>query len=142
MRRGIAVAPGIAIGTAYCIHEVFVNPERPSIKPSEIGNELALFEAARQKSIEEVRGLQAKVLRQIGKPAAAIFAVHETILNDASFIHRVRQSISDDLCTAQAALARLLEHYQTILTRSSDALFQDRLADIPRPGDAIVQSPQ
>ena len=130
MRRGIAVAPGIAIGTAYCIHEVFVNPERPHIKPDEIGSELAIFESARQKSLDEVRGLQAKVLRQIGKPAAAIFAVHESILNDASFIHRVRQSISDELCTSQAALARLVEHYQNVLNRSSEALFQDRLADI------------
>ncbi len=130
MRRGIAVAPGIAIGTAYCIHEVFVNPDRPRIKPNEIGSELAIFESARQKSIEEVRGLQAKVLRQIGKSAAAIFAVQESILTDVSFVHRVRQSISDDLCTAQGSLARLVEHYQQLLTRSSDALFQDRLADI------------
>lgn len=130
MRRGIAVAPGIAIGTAYCIHEVFVNPDRPHIKPNEIGTELAIFESAREKSIEEVRALQSKVLRQIGKPAAAIFAVHETILNDTSFVQRIRQSISDDLCTAQGALARLLEHYQQLLYRNSDALFQDRLADI------------
>lgn len=130
MRRGIAVAPGIAIGTAYCIHEVYVNPDRPHIKPNEIGSELALFETARQKSIEEVRSLQAKVLRQIGKPAAAIFAVHETILNDTAFIQRVRHSISDDLCTAQSALARLQEHYQLLLSRSSDALFNERLADI------------
>jgi phosphoenolpyruvate-protein phosphotransferase (PTS system enzyme I) len=130
MRRGIAVAPGIAIGTAYCIHEVFVNPERRQIKSSEIGNELEIFEVARQKSIVEIRALQAKALRQIGKQAAAIFAVHETILNDSGFIHRVRKSICDDLCTSQAALARLIDHYRNALEKHSDALFQDRLADI------------
>jgi phosphoenolpyruvate-protein phosphotransferase (PTS system enzyme I) len=130
MRRGIAVAPGIAIGTAYCIHEVFVNPERRHIKSAEIGNELEAFETARKKSIADLKGLQAKALRQIGKQAAAIFAVHETILNDSGFVQRVRQSICDDLSTCQAALAKLLDHYQAMLERNTDALFQDRLADI------------
>ncbi|MDZ4851143.1 MAG: phosphoenolpyruvate--protein phosphotransferase [Pirellulaceae bacterium] len=130
MRRGIAVAPGIAIGTAYCIHEVFVNPERRQILASEIETELASFESARQKSLVEVRAIQAKVLRQIGKSAAAIFAVHESILNDEALIQRIRTSIRDNLCTVQAALAKLLEHYQHLLNSHSNELFQNRLADI------------
>jgi phosphoenolpyruvate-protein phosphotransferase (PTS system enzyme I) len=130
MKKGIAVAPGIAIGTAYCIHEVFVNPERRKIKVQEIGAELAAFETARQKSIVELKALQAKALRQIGKPAAAIFSVHESILQDASFVQRVRQSISDQLCTSQAALALAVEHYQTLLARQPDPLFQERVVDI------------
>lgn len=130
MRRGIAVAPGIAIGTAYCIHEVFVNPERRQIVASEIEAELASFESARQKSLVEVRAIQAKVLRQIGKSAAAIFAVHESILNDDALIQRVRTSIRDHRCTVQAALAKLLEHYQHLLNSHSNELFQNRLADI------------
>ncbi len=130
MRRGIAVAPGIAIGTAYCIHEVFVNPERRSIKASEIGNELALFETARRKSIVEIKNLQAKALRQIGKAAAAIFAVQETILNDTGFIQRVRQAIVDELCSSQAALAKVLEYFQGLLESRHDSLFQERSADI------------
>ena len=27
MHKGIAVSPGVAVGSAYCIHEIFVDPE-------------------------------------------------------------------------------------------------------------------
>ncbi len=79
MRRGIAVAPGVAIGTAYCIHEVFVNPDRPSIRSEEVASELAKFDIAYEKTLEEIRLLQIKAQRQIGKQAAAVFEAHETM---------------------------------------------------------------
>jgi phosphotransferase system enzyme I (PtsI) len=130
MRRGIAVAPGIAIGTAYCIHEVFVNPERRTIKASEIGNELERFETARQKSLAEIKGLHVKAVRQIGKSAAAIFTVQESILHDSGFVQGVRRRIVDELCSSQAALAKVLEYYQGILESRQDSLFRERSADI------------
>lgn len=130
MRRGIAVAPGIAIGTAYCIHEVFVNPERRRIDRNDIDEELAAFERARQVSLVELKTLQAKALKQLGKPAASIFAVQETILNDATLTQRIRHGIRDQLLTSQAALAKLLEHYQGLMDKHQDDLFRDRMADI------------
>jgi phosphotransferase system enzyme I (PtsI) len=130
MRRGIAVAPGIAIGTAYCIHEVFVNPERRRIDRNDIDEELAAFERARQVSLVELKTLQAKALKQLGKPAASIFAVQETILHDATFTQRIRHGIRDQLLTSQAALAKLLEHYQGLMDKHQDDLFRDRMADI------------
>ncbi len=130
MRKGIAVSPGVTIGTAYCIHEVFVAPDREHLQPEEVASEVARFEAARKKSIADVRALHTKLERQVGKDAAAVFAVHESILQDAALVGKVRHWMTHDRLSAQAALARLIETYRELLDRSGDAYLRERLADI------------
>src|SRR5690606_38051326 len=104
MRKGIAVSPGVAVGTAYCIHEIYVDPDAKRLEDREITAELARYEAARDRVSSELKALQQKVERQVSREAAAIFAVHEAILRDAAFTNRVRGWIVNDRFTAQAAL--------------------------------------
>ncbi len=130
MYKGIAVSPGVSIGTAYCIHEVFVDPGRQLLEPQEVPAELARFENARKKSIADVRGLQKKVATQVGQDAAAIFAVHESILQDPALVGKVRGWITDQKMTASAALAKLLQFYRALLEKSGDDYLQERIADI------------
>lgn len=130
MRKGIAVSPGVTIGIAYCIHEVFVDPGRGLLEPHEVAGELARFENARKQSIQDLRALQKKVESQVGKDAAAIFAVHESILGDATLLRMVRSWIQDDRLSSPAALAKLVEYYRGLLDRSRDAYLQERLTDI------------
>lgn len=130
MRKGIAVSPGVTIGTAYCIHEVFVAPDRETLQPEEVASEVARFEAARKKSIADVRALHVKLERQVGKDAAAVFAVHESILQDVALVGKVRHWMTHDHMSAQAALAKLVETYRELLDRSGDAYLRERLADI------------
>ncbi len=130
MRKGIAVSPGVSIGAAYCIHEVFVEPGRGRLESHEVAGELAKFENARKRSIADLRVLQQKVEQQVGKDSAAIFAVHESILQDSTLVGKVRNWIKDDRSPAQAALARLLDYYRGLLDRSRDEYLRERLADI------------
>jgi phosphoenolpyruvate-protein phosphotransferase (PTS system enzyme I) len=130
MRKGIAVSPGVTIGTAYCIHDVFVDPKREYVKASEVDGELARFENARKRSIEDLRSLQQKVTHQVGKDAAAIFAVHETILQDVALLNKVRAFIREQNLSAPAALAKAMEYYRSLLSKSSDDYLKERIADI------------
>jgi phosphoenolpyruvate-protein phosphotransferase (PTS system enzyme I) len=129
MRKGIAVSPGVTIGKAYCIHDVFVDPARSTLKAHEIGAEMARFENARKRSIEDLRTLQQKVIHQVGKDAASIFAVHETILQDTALLNKVRSFIQDRL-SAPAALAQTLEYYRALMSKSADEYLRERVADI------------
>lgn len=130
MRRGIAVSPGVSIGTAYCIHEVFVDPGKSTLGADEVAGELARFEEARKRSIADLRAVQAKIERQVGKEAAAVFAVHESILQDVALVRRIRSGIQQEHLSVQAALAQLLEHYRSLLDRSGDEYLRERMADI------------
>jgi len=136
MRKGIPVSPGVAVGTAFCIHEIFVNPDTSRLEASEISGELSNFEEAREKAAGELRALQVKVEQQVGHDEAAIFGVHESILRDAVFSSKVRDWIANDRLTAQAGLARLLDEYTGVFARTNDAYLKERLNDIR---DVIVR---
>ena len=130
MRRGIAVSPGVAVGTAYCIHEILVSPEKERLEDDEVAAELAAYESAREKTAADLHALQSKVENQLGHHEAAIFAVHEAILRDRDFTHKVRTWIVDDRLTAATALQRLLEHYGYLFARTRDSYLRDRLNDV------------
>src|SRR5262245_41620515 len=120
MRKGIAVSPGVAVGTAYCISEIFVNPDTKRLEDNEVTAELARYETARDKAAAELRALQAKVSSQVGREEAAIFGAHETILRDAAFTNKIRNWIVNDRLTAPAALHRLLEQYAVASAAQDD----------------------
>ncbi|MCH2180854.1 MAG: phosphoenolpyruvate--protein phosphotransferase [Mariniblastus sp.] len=130
MRRGIAVSPGVAIGTAYVIHEIFVNPDTKRLKDTEITAELANYETARDKAGADLRALERKVDAQVGHEEAAIFAVHRSILRDVAFTNKIRGWIVDDRMTAAAALHRLLGEYTTLFSKTNDDYLKERLNDV------------
>ncbi len=124
------MSPGVAIGTAYVIHEIFVNPDTKRLEDSEITAELANYETARDKAGAGLRALERKVEAQVGHDEAAIFAVHQSILRDAAFTNKVRNWIVDERMTSAAALHRLLGEYTTIFAKTRDEYLQERLNDV------------
>ncbi len=130
MRKGLGVSPGVAIGRAYCIHEIFVNPDTKCLEDSEVTGELASYESARGRAARDLRALQQKVESQVGRDEAAIFAVHQAILRDAAFTDKIREWIVEERLTAQAALHRLVEEYAVLFARTNDAYLRERLNDV------------
>ena len=130
MRKGIAVSPGIAIGSAYVIHEILVNSDSKRLADTEITAELAAYETARDKSAVDLRALQRKVESQVGNEEAAIFAVHGAILRDTAFTNKIRNWIVEDRMTSAAALHRLLGEYTTVFAKTNDDYLKERLNDV------------
>jgi phosphotransferase system enzyme I (PtsI) len=130
MRKGIPVSPGVAVGTAYCIHEIFVNPDTKRLEDNEVTAELANYETARDKAAAELRALMHKVETQVGREEAKIFAVQEDILRDPNFTHEVRNWIVKDRLTSQTALHRLLEQYSRIFASTDDEYIKEKINDV------------
>ena len=130
MRKGIAVSPGVAIGKAYVIHEIFVNPDTKRLEDNEVTAELAKYETARDRADADLQALYRKVERQVGRDEASVFLVHRSILRDAAFTNKIRGWVVNDRMTASASLHRLLGEYTTLLTRTNDEYLKERLNDI------------
>src|SRR4029079_3801872 len=101
MRKGIGVSPGVAIGTAYCIHEIYVNPDTRRLEKAEVLAELDRYDQARDKAASDLSALYPKVATQVGPQEAAIFRAHEAILRDPSFQAKIRTWIVDECQSAQ-----------------------------------------
>ena len=130
MRRGIPVSPGIAIGTAYVIHQIYVSPNSKRLEDFEITAELANYETARDKAAVDLLALERKVNAQVGHEEASIFAVHQSILRDTAFTKKIRGWIVDERMSAPAALHRLLGEYTALFTKTKDDYLQERLNDV------------
>jgi phosphotransferase system enzyme I (PtsI) len=120
----------VAVGTAYCIHEIFVNPDTKRLEDRDVTAELAQYETARDRTAADLRALQSKVEAQVGHDEAAIFGVHESILRDGAFTDKIRNWIVNDRMTTQAALHRLLSEYTSLFARTKDEYLKERVNDV------------
>lgn len=118
------------MGTAFCINEIFVNPAKLQVDEAETAAELAKYETARERARHDLSTLESTIAKQAGRDAAAIFAAQAAILRDSAFTSNVRTWIVEEHISAQAALQKLLELYQTVFSRVEDAYLKERLDDI------------
>ena len=130
MRKGIAVSPGVAVGTAYCIHQIFVGPTGKPLAEEEVLAELARYELAIEKTVADLHALHHKVATQVGEKEAAIFHTHESILRDPAFIAKVRDFVVREHQSVQAALHHVLNEYTSLFARTKDEYIKERLADV------------
>ena len=54
MRRGIAVSPGVAVGTAYCLDEIYVSPDTKRLEDREIIRQERFVKQRQQARSKEV----------------------------------------------------------------------------------------
>src|SRR4029077_4242096 len=130
MRKGIGVSPGVAVGTAYCIHEIFVDRATRRLAADEVFPELARYEKARDATAADLHSLHHKVATQVGKSEAAIFQAHESILRDPAFNEKIRRWIVDEHQTAPYALNQVFQEYISLFARTRDEYLRERLADV------------
>ncbi|MDA7980853.1 MAG: phosphoenolpyruvate--protein phosphotransferase [Pirellulales bacterium] len=130
MRKGLPVSPGVAVGTAYCIHEIFWNPRGKPISESEVDAEQERYERAVAKTSDDLEALHEKVASQVGQKEADIFRVHLAILHDPTFHAKVRDWIVSQRSTASAALHHVLNDFSSLFARTKDEYLKQRLADV------------
>ena len=130
MRKGIGVSPGVVIGKAYCIHDIFVNPKTRRLAEDKIFAELRRFELAREHAAAELRALHQKVATQVGAEQAGVFKAHEAILHDPAFTAKMRARIVDHREAGPAALEHVLGEYTALFTRMDDEYLRERLVDV------------
>jgi phosphotransferase system enzyme I (PtsI) len=136
MRRGLAVSPGVAVGTAYCIHEIYFDRQAQPLEDDQVVQEWDRFERALERTEADLRALYQKVATQVGPQEAEIFHAHETILRDPAFLAKVNDWIVNQRQQAEAALHHVMNDYTSLFARTKDEYLKERLADIR---DVIVR---
>ena len=130
LRDGVTVSPGVAVGNAYCIRDIFLGDETRPLDDVAALHELYRYDVAREKTALDLKSVYKKVLDQLGEQQASIFLAHEAILHDPAFTAKVRSWIVDSKQSAQAALQRLLAEYTDLFAYTTDEFLKERLADI------------
>jgi phosphoenolpyruvate-protein phosphotransferase len=129
-RTGVAVSPGIAIGTARCLHECAMGPEAPPPDDQAVPPKLARYDRARILVAAELAVLHHQLAEQSGLDKAAIYHGRLALLRDPVFTAQLRAWIVEGGHAAEEAFARLLRESCGPTAQMDDENFKCRLDDV------------
>ncbi len=125
---GKSILNGIAIGPLRIYKKAETQTAVTSgLTPEE---EYARFEAARVKAQEQLGGLYEKALDEVGEENAAIFEIHQMMLDDEDYLDAVKGIIDTQNATAEYAATTTGENFSAAFAAMEDAYMQARAADV------------
>lgn len=133
---GKSILNRIAIGTLRIYKKAEIKISAASSLTPEM--ELARFEAARVKAQEQIGELYKKALTEAGEDNAAIFEVHQMMLDDEDYLEAVKSAIEDQNATAEHAAAAAGDRFAEDFSAMEDPYMQARGEDIRDISQRVV----
>lgn len=135
---GKIVFRGIAMGPAVVLKKKDETVERQKIE--DVDHETARFEEAKAASKEQLRKLYEKAVEEVGETNAAVFEVHQMMLDDAAYTDAVLQMIRTECINAEFAVAVTGHDLSEVFANMEDDLMRARAADIKDISDRLIRN--
>ena len=140
--RGAGVSPGLARGVTHVVRDDLDDVARYPIEPSQIGNEIARFEAALVQTRVQILEMQQKIAEAIGAKDAAIFDAHLLVVEDRTLIDEVLRRLETERCNVEWAFQEVASSYAETLSKIDDPYLRERALDIQDVTRRIVRNLQ
>ena len=134
--KGVSVFSGVAIGPLHYYKRETQAVERREIQDPQA--EIARFEAARQEAIQKLGELHDKTLADVGEANAAIFEIHQMMLDDQDYIDSVHGIITAQNVAAEYAVSATAENFEKMFSSMDDAYMRGRAADVKDVSDRVL----
>ena len=126
--NGKSVFGGIAIGKISVYQKKEQQVKRVKIDDPE--QEMARYEKAKAEGIKQLQGLYDKALREVGEANAAIFEVHQMMMEDDGYNESVENIIRSQGVNAEYAVATTGGNYAQMFSAMDDDYMRERAADV------------
>ena len=125
---GKSIFKGIAIGKIL----FYQKGEQPvkRVKIEDTAEQIKRYEDARAKAAEQLQGLYEKALKEVGEANAAVFEVHQMMLEDDDYIDSVVNIIETQQVNAEFAVATTGDNFAKMFAEMEDDYFKARAADV------------
>ena len=125
---GKSILNGIAIGPLRIYKKAEVKTSQTSsLTPEE---EWKRFEAAKEKAQEQLAGLYDKALDEVGEDNAAIFEIHQMMLDDDDYLEAIQGIIETQGATAEYATEATGENFSAAFAAMDDEYMRARATDV------------
>ena len=133
---GKSILNGIAIGPLRMYKKAETETAvTSSLTPEE---EYARFEEARVKAQEQLGNLYEKALDEVGEDNAAIFEIHQMMLDDDDYLEAVKGIIDTQNATAEYAVTTTGNNFAETFAAMEDAYMQARATDVKDISHRVV----
>ena len=133
---GKSVLNGIAIGKLKIYKK-----KDTAISAAEVADtaaEVARFEEAQQKAIEQQTALYEKALAEAGEDIAEVFNIHAMMLEDDDFVDAIKEIINSQKKCAEYAVKTAGNNQAAVFAAMDDPYLQARSADVIDIAQAIL----
>ncbi len=135
--KGKGVIPGIAVGPIWVYRDA-----SHQVYPREINDpqaELERYEDAKRQALTQLQELYKKTVKTAGEEEAAIFDVHQMMLEDRNYNETVKSRIYDERVNAEYAVDRAGAYFAEVFAAMEDDYIRERAADILDVSGRLVQ---
>jgi len=140
--QGVGVSPGIARGVVQVMRDELEEIVRDKIDPSQIGGEIARFEAALVQTRMQILEMQQRIAEAIGTKDAGIFDAHLLVVEDRTLIDEVLRKLETDLVKVEAVFEEVARRYAETLSKIDDPYLRERALDIQDVMRRVVRNLQ
>ena len=133
---GKSVFSGIAIGKICVYQKSEQQVKRVRTEDSE--KEWTRYNEAKEKALDQLRGLYEKALKEVGEANAAVFEVHQMMLEDDDYIDSVVNIIETQQVNAEFAVATTGDNFAKMFAEMEDDYFKARAADVKDISERMV----
>ena len=133
---GKSVFGGIAIGKISVYRKNKQQVKR--VRTEDTKGELARYEAAKAAVIEQLQELYQKALKEVGEANAAIFEIHQMMLDDGDYNESVENIIETQKVNAEYAVAVTGDNFAQMFRAMDDDYMRERAADVKDISERVL----
>ena len=125
---GKSVFNGVAIGKISIYQKGEQQVKRVKVEDTE--NEKKRYSAAVEQATEELQALYEKAVKEVGEANAAIFEIHQMMLQDDDYKESVENIIDSQQVNAEYAVAATGDNFSQMFAAMDDEYMRGRAADV------------
>lgn len=134
--NGIGVFGGIAFGKSEFFQTGDLKVKKHNVQ--DVDKELDRFENASTEAKNQLQGLYEKALDEVGEANAAIFEIHQMMLEDADFVQSIKNIIQTQSVNAEYAVSQTGENFASVFSSMDDDYMKERATDVRDISERLI----
>lgn len=133
---GKGVYGAVAIGRISMFRKNDAAVQRVRVEDTK--EEISRFEAAKSAASQQLCEIYEKALKEVGETNAAIFEIHQMMLEDEDYNESVCNIIENQQVNAEYAVAVTADNFSEMFSAMDDAYMQARAADVRDISNRVI----
>lgn len=136
--QGKGVYGAVAVGKISLFKKADAEVKRVHVVDTD--NEKTRFEQAKMLAVQQLQEIYDKALKEVGEANAAIFEIHQMMLDDDDYNDSINNIIDSQSVNAEYAVAVTADNFADMFSAMEDAYMKARAADVRDISNRLINN--